>query len=194
MQTLCFREQDPVPGTLRWEHRVFSCWTTSCCCSVMTDSLQPQTVAHQAPLSMGFTRQEYWSGLPCPPPRDLPTPGIEPPSLMSPALQGDSLPLSHQGSPLDHQRSPYFFFNWSIVDLQCGVSFRCMGILGLSWAPSGLINVAAVMATTSFVYWHSRQHLSIFSLRAFHRKIWGLNPESFRMETGAFPFLTPHHS
>ena len=38
----------------------------------------PWTVAHQALLSMGFSRQEYWSGLPCPPPRDLPNPGIEP--------------------------------------------------------------------------------------------------------------------
>ena len=44
------------------------------------------TVAHQAPLSMRFSRQEYWSGLPCPPPRDLPKPGIEPVSLTSPAL------------------------------------------------------------------------------------------------------------
>ena len=40
------------------------------------------------PLSMGFSRQEYWSGLPCPPPEDLPGPGIEPVSLMSPALAG----------------------------------------------------------------------------------------------------------
>ena len=44
------------------------------------------TVAHQAPLSMGFSRQEYWSGLPCPPPGGLSDPGIEPVSLMSPAL------------------------------------------------------------------------------------------------------------
>ena len=44
------------------------------------------TVSHQAPLSVGFCRQEYWSGLPCPPPGDLPNPGIEPMSLMSPAL------------------------------------------------------------------------------------------------------------
>ena len=44
------------------------------------------TVAHQAPLSMGFSRQEYLSGLPFPPPRDLPNPGIEP---MSPALVGE---------------------------------------------------------------------------------------------------------
>ena len=47
------------------------------------------TVARQAPLSMGFSRQEYWSGLPCPPLGDLPDPGIEPVSLMSPALAGN---------------------------------------------------------------------------------------------------------
>ena len=44
------------------------------------------TVALQAPLSRGFSRQEYWSGLPCPPPGALPDPGIKPTSLMSPAL------------------------------------------------------------------------------------------------------------
>ena len=48
--------------------------------------LTPRTVAHQAFLSMGFFRQEYWSGLPCPPPGDLLYPGIELTSLMSPAL------------------------------------------------------------------------------------------------------------
>ena len=46
----------------------------------------PWTVARQAPLSMGFSREEYCSGLPCPPPGDLPNPGIEPKSLTSPAL------------------------------------------------------------------------------------------------------------
>ena len=48
---------------------------------------------------MGFSRQGYWSGLPCPPPGDLPDPGIEPVSPVAPASQADSLPLSHQGSP-----------------------------------------------------------------------------------------------
>ena len=47
----------------------------------------------------GFSRQEYWSGLPRPPPGDFPSPGIELASPLSPALQEDSLPLSHQGSP-----------------------------------------------------------------------------------------------
>ena len=56
------------------------------------------TIEHQALLSMGFSRQEYWSRLPCPPPGDLPDPGIEPKSPVSPALQANSLPLSLQGS------------------------------------------------------------------------------------------------
>ena len=57
------------------------------------------TVAHQAPLSMGFSRQEYWSGWPCPPLGDLPDPGTEPTSLTSPALQACSLPLAPLGKP-----------------------------------------------------------------------------------------------
>ena len=48
----------------------------------------PWIVAHEAPLFMGFSRQEYWSGLPCPSPGDLPEPGIKPESLRSPALAG----------------------------------------------------------------------------------------------------------
>ena len=48
----------------------------------------PRTGAHQALLFMGFSRQEYWSGLPCPPPGDLPNPGLKPASLLSPALAG----------------------------------------------------------------------------------------------------------
>jgi len=54
------------------------------------------TVVHQVPLSMGFLRQEYWSGLPFPPPVDLPEPGIK---FTSPTWQADSLPLTHQGKP-----------------------------------------------------------------------------------------------
>ena len=64
------------------------------CAAAVTESLQscptvnPRTVGLQAPLSTGFSRQEYWSGLPCPPPGDLPHPGIEPRSPESPALAG----------------------------------------------------------------------------------------------------------
>ena len=56
----------------------------------------PWTAAYQAPLSMEFSRQEYWSGLPLPHAGDLPNPGIKP---SSPASQADSLLLSHWGSP-----------------------------------------------------------------------------------------------
>ena len=59
----------------------------------------PWTVARQAPLSIGFSRQEYWRGLLCPPSGDLPNPRIQPPSSVAPAMQAASLPLSHRGSP-----------------------------------------------------------------------------------------------
>ena len=62
--------------------------------SVMSDSATLWTVAHQAPLSMGFSKQEYWSGLPCPLPGHLPNPGTEPTSLMSPALAGRFVTIS----------------------------------------------------------------------------------------------------
>ena len=58
--------------------------------------MTPWTVARQAPLSMGFSRQEYWSELPFPTPGDFPDPGIE---SKSPALQADSLPSELQESP-----------------------------------------------------------------------------------------------
>ena len=61
--------------------------------------MTPWTIAHQDPLSLGFSRQEYWSGLPFPLPGDLLDSGIEPVSPESPALQADSLPRSDQGSP-----------------------------------------------------------------------------------------------
>ena len=57
----------------------------------------PWTVAHQAFLSMGFSRQEYWSGLPFPSPEDLPNPGIE---TRSPALQADTLTSEPPGKPI----------------------------------------------------------------------------------------------
>ena len=63
--------------------------------SVVSDSLR-LLVAHQGPLSMGFSRQEYWSGLPFPSPGHLPDPGIEP---RSPALQADALTSEPPGKP-----------------------------------------------------------------------------------------------
>ena len=62
----------------------------------MSDSVTPWTVPHQVLLSLGFSRQEYWGGLPCPSPGDLPDPGIEP---RSPTLKADSLPTKPPGKP-----------------------------------------------------------------------------------------------
>ena len=72
------------------------------CCTLSHVRLfaTPWTVAHQGPLSMGFSKQQYCRGLSCPPPGDLPNPETEPASPASPAFQADSLPLSHQGNPL----------------------------------------------------------------------------------------------
>ena len=64
--------------------------------SVVLDSATPRTVAHQAPLSMGLSRQEYWSGLPFHSPGEFPNPGFE---TGSPALQVDSLPSEPPGKP-----------------------------------------------------------------------------------------------
>ena len=75
-----------------------------CCavlsCSVVSDSATPGTVARQAPLSMEFSRQEYWSGLPCPPPGDLPDPGIV---SLCPALAGGFFTTAPRGKPLIEQ-------------------------------------------------------------------------------------------
>ena len=77
----------------------FACISSSnCFSSCVRLFATPWTAACQAPLSMSFPRQEYWTGLPFPSPGDLPDPGIKP---TSPALAGGFLPLSHQ-------RSPYF--------------------------------------------------------------------------------------
>ena len=70
-----------------------NCVCVSGCCSVMPNFLR-LFVAYQSPLSMEFSRQEYWNGLPFPSPGDLPKPGMEP---GSPALQEDSLPSEPPG-------------------------------------------------------------------------------------------------
>ena len=78
------------------------------CCCLVTKSCptlcNPWTVAHQAPLSMGFSRQEYWSRLSFPPPGDLPHPGIEPNSPVSLALQRIVYHWSHWWSPVCSNR------------------------------------------------------------------------------------------
>ena len=79
------------------------CWCACLIASVLSDFATLQTAAHWALLFTEFSRQEYSSGLPSPPPGDLPDPGTEPTFPESLALQVDSLPLSHQ-------RNTYFSY------------------------------------------------------------------------------------
>ena len=83
--------------------------------SVVSDSVDPWTVTPQAPLSMGFPRQEHWSGWPCPPPGSLPNPGIEP---EFPALEADALT----------SEPPSVFLVFSLLGSQRLLGFR-KGIL-----------------------------------------------------------------
>ena len=93
----------PLKYTLKMVKTVNFTYTLHACMLSCFSRVQPfvtlWTVARQAPLSMGLSRQEYWSGLPCSPPGDLSNPMIEPISPASPSLQVDSLPMSHRGSP-----------------------------------------------------------------------------------------------
>ena len=88
-----------------------------CICQValvVSNCLQPYgLVAHQAPLSMGFFKQECWSGLPCPIPGDLPNPGTEPTSLISNLhCQAGSLPLAPSGKPMCTHVIPKQYSYW----------------------------------------------------------------------------------
>ena len=91
----------------------------------------PWTIAYQASPSMGFFRQEYWSGLPFPSPGDLPDPGIEP---RSPTLEADALTSEPPGKPLwwvlakKHEQRAHYFWT-DAVKLLCGspVSHLCGG-------------------------------------------------------------------
>ena len=93
---------------------VFVCVCEHTCTGACTQScltlLTPWTVAHQAPLLMEFSRQEYWSGVPLPPLGDLPDAGIEPAPLASPSLAGGfftaSAPLPGRGCPLTREGKP----------------------------------------------------------------------------------------
>ena len=82
------------------------------------------TVAHQAPLSIGFSRQEYWSGFSCPPSGDFPNPGIKP---RSPALQADSLLSEPPGKPQDNQ-----------INITRGFYLQCSGIYSVDLSAANM--------------------------------------------------------
>ena len=87
----------------------------------------PWTVAHQAPPSMGFSRQEYWSGLPFPSPGDLPNPGIE---ARSPTLQADALTSVPPGKPLKYKNTVSQKTSYRDTELLCSVPSKKKGMVG----------------------------------------------------------------
>ena len=123
------RVQRQVTGSLRsshsrelkWSHEItqeFRCW---CLHAQSLHSFSTVTtlwtIAHQAPLSMGFSWQEYWRGLPFPPPGDFPNPRMEHVSCVSPALQADSLPTEQPSKPSDDGKSPQMTLLCSKVNM-----------------------------------------------------------------------------
>ena len=95
----------------------------------------PWTVAAQILLSIGFSRQEYWSELPCHPPGDLPDPAIEP---RSPALQADPLPSEPPGKSyvhikLVHKCSQKFIYSYQVETIQISILTLANGLWHIHW-------------------------------------------------------------
>ena len=106
---------------LMWRHNILICFTHKIAVVAYCQLLNrvrlfvtPWIIAHQAPLSIGLSRREYWSGLPFPSPQELPNPGTEP---GSPALQTDSLPSELQGSS---------YIKYLSVDIYKGITHICI--------------------------------------------------------------------
>ena len=107
----------------------------------MSDSVTFWTVPHQDPLSMEFSRQEYWSGLPFPSPGDLPDPGIQP---RSPTSQVDSLPFEPSGKP------PHNSIYLSSVQFSCSVmSDSCNPMTAVCHASLSITNSQSLLELMS---------------------------------------------
>ena len=129
-----------------------------------------QTVALQASLSVGFSKQEYCSGLPFSPLGDLPNPGIETVSPVSPALQVGSWPLSHLGSPLLHWSHVQSLYRYTyICKCICAKSLHCVRLCDsmdcspLGSSVHGIFPVRIVeWVSISYVtlYWNIQPHFT----------------------------------
>ena len=134
----CLLQCEELSSIVFCELLSFLCWlqgdNINCCCQSLCrvqPCVTPWPVARQAPLSMEFFRQGYWSGLPFPPPGDLPNPGIKP---VSPALVGRFFTNEPPGKPNNIntyligpcrlQKVIYFYFFFE-VQLMYNISFRC---------------------------------------------------------------------
>ena len=127
----------------------------------------PWTVAYQAPQSMEFSRQEYWSGLPFPSPGDLPNPGIEP---GSPALQADALPSEPPGKPKTKSRDlPKTCYELQVELVLClgDIDLERCSCLLTPWISTRLAQILGVsMNTVHLPFGTSDKHLQLpdFSL------------------------------
>ena len=119
------------------------------------------TVILQAPLSVGFSRREYWSGLPFPSPGDLPSPGIEP---GLPHWEQSFYCLSHEGSPLDHQGNPLVSIAWSVSLYICLSAYWLFLLFSCSVVSDSLQHRG--LQHTSFPVFH---HLPEFAQTHVHR-------------------------
>ena len=122
--------------------------------------MTPLIVAYQAPLSMEFSRQEYWNGLPFPSPGDLPDSGIESASMASPALQVDSLPTEPPGLTVIQSFSESFFLDflksvccWTVIDGHFYCLFLRANILKTHF------NKAIIIISSGTKFYSSRDHV-----------------------------------
>ena len=166
----CFKRTTGKPSTngrkfktLAWAEVLHMEVLTLHACSLAQKCLilcNPTDCSPQAPLSMGLSRQEYWSGLPFPPPGDLLDPGIEP---VYPVLQVDSLPLSHQGSLGD------LYVNiWMRGGSQPGLWLTPLGyshesdmVLAL-YSPAGEMSGEAEVGACLWACWGNRTYWKYF--------------------------------
>ena len=140
------------------------CMVCVCVCVCVLSRVRlfatPWTVARQAPLSMGFSRQRYWSGLPFPPPGDLPNPGVEPASLASPDLAVRPFTreaLIHRSPTLQEDS----LFSWSTREAQEYWSGQSYPFSSGSPQPRNRTGVSC-LADRFFANWASREVLKEF--------------------------------
>ena len=136
------------------------------------------TVAHQAPLSMEFSRQKYWSGSPCPPPGHCPNPGIKPESLMSPALAGrffttraTSLGLAHLNSFTFKLSTNVFAPLWNLIQLpevEPLLNFNILLYVLLTWS------VCAPITQLDREPWETRDHSPLVPQGFTHKRQVGI--------------------
>ena len=148
----------------------------------------PWTVAHQVPLSMGFPRQEYWSGLQCPPPGDLPDPGIE---LTSPVTWHRQIlyPLSHWRSPRQAEKNGKQWknkqFGWYQMQF---LSSQVGPTLSLCYRSSCVIAFLSPRVPAS----EQASPVPVFSPCQLHPHSWPATALKERTRRSHFPFLMMH--